>query len=41
MSTEFVDLWKDEFRLAEATLAEAGFALAAEAPLFGIVVAGF
>ena len=41
LSTEFVDLWKDEFRLAEATLVEAGFALAAEAPLFVIAVAGF
>ena len=44
LSTEFVDLWKDEFRLAEATLVEAGFALpvAAEVPpVFEIVVAGF
>ena len=41
MSTEFVDLWKDEFRLAEATLVAVGFALPAEAPLFVIAVAGF
>ena len=40
MSTEFVDLWKDEFRLAEATLVDAGFAVAVEAPLFVIAVAG-
>ena len=41
LSTEFVDLWKDEFRLAEATLVDAGFAVAVEAPLFVIAVAGF